>query len=314
MKKINIRRNEPMSLHTSLKTGGPALMYAEPPGVETLAELLSAAREDRCPTFILGGGTNLLVADKGIRALVINTCRIRQAGICPPGEAGDSLPAGGHYLYAGAGLPISEAACIAARESLEGLDFIYAMPGSVGGAVWMNARCYGFSVADVLESVSFLDTGAALPRKKTRAEADFMAGFGYKLSPFQPGGSLQGAVITEAVFRLTPGDGEKIRKNMRRIEEDRRAKGHFAAPSAGSVFKNNRALGEPTGKILDKLGLRGLRRGGARLSPLHGNIIINTGGAASADIRGLMETLRKRAEDELGVRLEPEIIFAGDWK
>jgi UDP-N-acetylmuramate dehydrogenase len=311
MKKINIRRNELMSLHTTFKTGGPARMYAEPAGAEELAELLAAARADECPVFILGGGANLLVADKGIRALVVGTCRMRQTEIYRAEETGS--PSGGYCLRAGAGLPVSEAARLAAQESLEGLDFIYAMPGSAGGAVWMNARCYGFSVADALESVSFLDADSLLPRKMTRADAAFMAGFGYKSSPFQPGGSLQGAVITETVFRLTPGDGEKIRENMRRIEEDRRAKGHFAAPSAGSIFKNNRAFGEPTGKILDRLGLRGLCRGGARLSPLHANIIINTGGASSADIRGLIETLQKRAADKLGIQLEPEIIFAGEW-
>jgi UDP-N-acetylmuramate dehydrogenase len=318
MKKINIRRNEPMSLHTSFKTGGPAQMYAEPPGPEALAELLAAARADGCPVFILGGGANLLVADKGIRGIVINTCRIRGAEILGPEEAGQrpgaALPGGGHYLYAGAGLPAGEAALLAEKASLGGLEFIHAMPGSVGGAVWMNARCYGVSTADILESVSFLDKDQFFPRKKTRADKDFIAAFGYKKSPFQPGGSLEGAVITGAAFRLSPGDREKIKNAMRRIEEDRRAKGHFAAPSAGSVFKNNRAFGEPTGKILDRLGLRGLARGGARVSPLHANIIINNGGASSADIRGLIETLQTRAGDELGIRLEPEIIFAGDWE
>jgi UDP-N-acetylmuramate dehydrogenase len=311
MKKINIRGNEPMSLHTSFKTGGPAELYAEPSGPEALAELLAAARADGCPVFILGGGANLLVADKGIRGIVINTRRLCGAGLCRPEQAGI---AGGHFLYAGAGLPAGETALLAARASLTGLEFIHAMPGSVGGAVWMNARCYGACVADILESVDFLDKDRLRPHQKTRADGDFMAGFGYKKSPFQPGATLEGAVITRAVFRLEPGDGEEITRAMRRIEEDRRAKGHFTAPSAGSVFKNSRAFGEPTGKILDKLGLRGLARGGARVSPLHANIIINAGGASSADIRGLIETLQKRAADELGFQLEPEIIFAGEWE
>ena len=298
-KKINIRENEPMSLHTSFKTGGPARLFAEPQDRAQLAELLEAARQDKLPVLIVGGGANILAADTGISGLVIAAGGLRRCVV------------EGSFLRAEAGLPVSDAAGIAADSCLAGLDFIHAMPGSVGGAVWMNARCYGFSVCDVLEEVSFL--AADTLREEKRGGEAFLAEFSYKKSPFQPGGPCAGGIITEAVFRLRPGDSREIRENMRRIEEDRRAKGHFLAPSAGSVFKNNRAFGKPTGQILDELGLRGLRLGGAQVSPLHGNIIMNTGNASSTDIRGLMELLAQRAKEERGIELEPEIIFVGDW-
>jgi UDP-N-acetylmuramate dehydrogenase len=303
---IEIRENEAMNLHTAFKTGGPAEMYAEPENAESLICLLSEARQKRHPVFIMGGGANLLVADRGIRGLVINTSRLRKFKIEESG--------GAYILKAEAGLPVSDAAAIAADAGLEGLEFIYAMPGSAGGAVWMNARCYGLSAADALESVSFLEKDSLGLQKKERDNAEFMAAFAYKKSPFQPGEKLDGAVIAETAFRLRRGDTGALWKKMREIEADRKAKGHFLAPSAGSVFKNNRAFGSPTGKILDKLGFRNFTLGGARVSPLHANIIINEGKASSADIRSLIEIMQNRAAQELGFQLEPEIVFAGEWE
>jgi UDP-N-acetylmuramate dehydrogenase len=302
---IEIRENEPMSLHTSFKTGGPAEMYAEPENPESLLCLLQEARRGEYPVFILGGGANLLVADKGIRGLVIGARRLRGCKIEKTG--------GAYRLKTGAGLPVSEAAATAADAGLAGLEFIYAMPGSAGGAVWMNARCYGASVSEVLESVSFIEPRSLNVQTKGREDERFMAAFTYKKSPFQPGETLEGAVILETVFRLRPGDKTELGNAMRKIEEDRRAKGHFLAPSAGSIFKNNRAFAAPTGEILDKLGFRNFALGGARVSPLHANIIINEGRASSADIRALIETMQTRAARELGFQLEPEIVFAGEW-
>jgi len=307
MKKINIRENEPMHLHTTFKTGGPARLFAEPSGPGELTQLLDAAALDGYPVFILGGGANLLVADKGINALVITTHRMQKIEIIKTENPDSSL------LYAQAGTAVSEAAVMASNSGLAGMEFLHKLPGSVGGAVYMNARCYGLSLADVLEEVSFFSPGSKNIEKRTRNDKNFFAEFDYKKSPFQNGCSCAGAVILEAAFRLTPGNPEELWKKMRDIEKDRSEKGHFIAPCAGSVFKNNRAFGEPTGRILDELGMRGLTLGGAQVSPLHANIIINTGGARSADIRRLIETIQKRAVDERHIQLEPEIIFVGDW-
>ncbi len=300
LKKINISgriaADEPMSLHTTFETGGPADIYAEPATPGEAARLLEEARRLDLPAFVLGGGANILVSDRGVRGLVLST-----AGM-------GGIRVDGAVLTAGAGAPVSRAAEAAADAGLGGLDFIYAMPGSVGGALWMNARCYDSSIADVLESVEFLG-GAARPERAGRDDPAFMAGFAYKKSPFQS----DGRVILEASFRLRPADPEALWKRMREIRADRTAKGHFLAPSAGSVFKNNRDFGSPSGAIIDRLGLRGFSVGGARVSPLHANIILNTGGATARDIRVLIETVQKRVFDAFGFRLEPEILFVGDW-
>lgn len=300
LKKINISgrilTDEPMSRHTTFRTGGPADIYAEPADAGETALLLGEARRLDIPVFILGGGANILIADRGIRGLVVGTAGLRKIRI------------EGNILTAGAGLPVSDAAEYAADAGLGGLDFIYAMPGSTGGALWMNARCYDASVSDVLESVRFLDEDLRVRESHAR-DAGFIAEFAYKKSPFQG----RNRVILDASFRLRPEPRDELRKKMDAIRADRAAKGHFLAPCAGSVFKNNRDFGAPSGVIIDRLGFRGMTIGGAQVSPLHANIIVNSGGASAADIRSLIETIRDRVEAEFGFLLEPEILFAGDW-
>lgn len=319
MKKINIsgplcplRENEDMKAHTTFKTGGPAELFAEPATSGEVETLLREARAAGLPVLVTGEGANLLVSDRGVSGLVISTRRLASLFLEKPRERPPVNPRAGQQetviLRAGAGASISRAAAFAADSGLGGLEFLYSMPGSAGGAVWMNARCYGFSVSDVLESVIFLDAGLAL-RYADMKEPLFRGGFGYKRSPFQ----AESSFILEAAFCLRPSLPHEAWKKMRAIEEDRRAKGHFAAPSAGSVFKNNRAFGAPTGEILDGLGFRGRAEGGARVSPLHANIIINEKNASSSDIRRLIEILQTAAAEKTGFRLEPEIIYAGDW-
>jgi UDP-N-acetylmuramate dehydrogenase len=204
----------------------------------------------------------------------------------------------------GSGLPVSDAAADLADRGLAGLDFLYAMPGSVGGAVWMNARCYGSSIIDVLHSVDVVTPEGTAETYEPR-EGDF----GYKVSPFQ----TNEAVILAATLRLRREEPAAIWTRMREHEEDRSTKGHFSGPSAGSVFKNNREFGSPSGKIIDSLGLRGHQVGGARVSDRHANIIINTGNATAADIRTLIEYVETQVREQLGLQLEREVLFAGDW-
>ena len=300
LKKINIsgeiRENEPLRLHTTFKVGGPADLFIRPRTAEEFVAVLKAAREETLPFFILGGGANLLVSDRGIRGVTVDTSRLAELRV----EAGT--------LFAGAGLPVSAASEKAAEESLAGLEFIYAMPGSVGGALWMNARCYDFSVSDVLASVRYLDENLE-ERLLRREDPLFQTGFAYKVSPFQP----RAWTILEAGFRLRPGAKAELWERMNEIKRDRTEKGHFLAPSAGSVFKNNRAFGAPSGAIIDRLGLRGFTLGGAQVSPRHANIIYNTGNATAADIKNLVEHVRGRVLQATGFSLEPEILFVGDW-
>jgi len=169
----------------------------------------------------------------------------------------------------------------------------------------MNARCYDREVADALETVESLGPGLAPLRRGVEPGA-----WGYKRSPFQNATE----VIVRAVFRLQPADPRLVEEAMRRHREDRIAKGHFLHPCAGSVFKNDRAFGKPTGRIIDELGLKGLAVGGAQVAPYHGNIIVHRGGATAEDVRLLIERLEREVAERLGLRLEREVILAGDWR
>lgn len=284
---------EPMRDHTSFRIGGPADLFLVPADLDDLAAALAVLRAEGAPVFLLGGGTNLLVADRGIRGAVVDLCGIR------------GLEAGPGTVSALCGTPMDEAVSFARDRGLSGLEFAASLPGTVGGAVWMNARCYDREVADALESVESLDAGLELRRRRVEPGA-----WGYKRSPFQS----TTEVIVRAVFRLESADPRLIEEAMRRHREDRIAKGHFRHPCAGSVFKNDRAFGKPTGRIIDELGLKGLAIGGAQVAPYHGNIIVNLGGATAADVRALIERLEREVADRLGLRLEREVILAGDWQ
>jgi UDP-N-acetylmuramate dehydrogenase len=291
-----------MSAHTTFRVGGPADVWARPSGsdAESLAaSVLRAAREEAVPVFVLGGGANLVVADAGIRGLVLDTAGCSSACFETVGN-GSPEP----VFAAGAGLSVDAAVEACAARSLGGLEFLAGMPGSVGGAVWMNARCYGRSISDVLVETTILDE--QLDRVAVPFDPD---AFGYKRSPFQS----RGALIVSARFRLEPKPEADIRKTADANRSDRKEKGHYRLPSAGSAFKNDYAFGKPTGKIVDELGLRGLRIGGALVAPWHGNIIVNSGDATAADIRALAEEVTFRVERAVGLRLEPEILFVGDW-
>jgi UDP-N-acetylmuramate dehydrogenase len=283
---------EPMSGHTSFRLGGPADLFLAPLDAEDLAAALAYLRRAGTPAFLLGGGTNLLVADRGIRGAVIDLTGIR--GL----EVGDGT------IAALCGTPIDDVACHAHERGLSGLEFAASLPGTVGGAVWMNARCYEREIADALESVESLDAGLVARRRTVDPAA-----WGYKRSPFQSADE----VIVRAVFRLGAGDPIAIGDEMRRHREDRVAKGHFRHPCAGSVFKNDRSFGKPTGRLIDELGLKGLAVGDAQVAPFHGNIIVNLGRATAADVRALIERVEREVADRLGLRLEREVVLAGDW-
>jgi UDP-N-acetylmuramate dehydrogenase len=192
----------------------------------------------------------------------------------------------------------------AAEQGWAGPEFLAGMPGTVGGAVWMNARCMEKSISGMLIETEIIDETCKqeiVPYK----DGDFS----YKKSPFQG----REVLILSAKFRVYGRETEEIRREAESLRRDREAKGHFRAPSAGSAFKNNRAFGKPTGKIIDELGLRGFSVGGAAVAPWHGNFIINTGNAAAEDIRALVDTVTEKVRAAHGFTLEPEILFVGDW-
>jgi UDP-N-acetylmuramate dehydrogenase len=288
--------DEPMSWHTSFRVGGSADMFVRPAGdifPDYAALLRESARSEDIPLFMLGGGANIVVADRGIRGLVLDTGGWRGAFAAET------------ELCVRAGTFVDDAVEAAAAAGLGGLEFLAGMPGTMGGAVWMNARCYGRSVSDVLVETEILDESGARQWVPSRPEE-----FDYKKSPFQG----RDVLILQARFALRPRPEAEIRGEMAEHRQDRENKGHYRYPSAGSTFKNNRDFGKPTGQIIDELGLRGLAIGGAQVAPWHGNIIINAGNASAADIRALTLEVAARVKAAAGLVLEPEILFVGDWK
>jgi len=299
---IDIRYNEPMAAYTTFKTGGPADCLLRPSGGNFPAfavELLAAARIEKIPVFILGGGANILVSDAGISGIVLDT-----GGWTGISESPTQNPLSPVFR---AGTTLDAAAEAAADAGLSGLEFFAGMPGTVGGAVWMNARCYRKETSDVLAETEVIDFSVT-PPEHNRLPVD-KDKFAYKQSPFQGCAVL----IVSAMFKLTPKDPGSIRAEMDSCRRDREEKGHYRFPSAGSVFKNNTAFGNPTGKIIDELGLRGFQTGGAQVAPWHGNIIINKGEATAADIRKLIEEVASRVKAATSFVLEPEILFIGRW-
>jgi UDP-N-acetylmuramate dehydrogenase len=304
---IEVRYDEPMAAHSSFKVGGPADCWIRPAGEgfpEFAASLFTAARAEQIPVFVLGGGANILVADSGFRGIVVDMGG--WAGEMPLGEGRQGVPAQNVVRFR-AGTSVDTAAGIVAEAGLSGLEFLAGMPGSIGGAVWMNARCYGREIADVLADTDLIDFSGSKPQC-LRLAVD-KSEFGYKKSPFQ----VRDCLILSASFHLTQADSRQIRGMMDANRKDRKEKGHYRFPSAGSVFKNDPHFGKPSGKIIDELGLCGLQKGGAQVAPWHGNIIINTGGAAASDVRALAEEVADRVKTATGFTLEPEILFVGEW-
>jgi UDP-N-acetylmuramate dehydrogenase len=285
----DVLTQEKMSLHTTFKIGGPADYFVVPKDIEALIKAREAAIQAGLKCFILGGGANVLFPDSGYKGVIIATGGLDQIFLETNG-----------LLHAGCGAAISDVAQFASSAGRAGLQFFYSMPGSTGGAIYMNARCYNASISDALKAAVYLDREGNVCTLETEA-----GGFGYKKSPFQ----TNGGIILEGIFATTCGNAETLGREMEGYKADREAKGHFAYPCAGSVFKNNREFGLPSGKIIDNLGLRGYTVGGAKISEHHANIIVNSGHATAQDVKDLVSLVQERVKEAFGFRLEREIIY-----
>jgi len=296
---INFRYNEPMRDHTTFKVGGPADCWLSPQGggfTPFCVNLLNICRTENVNIFIMGGGANIVVSDNGIRGITLDM----------NGWKGEIYSRGNEVIFK-SGTSIDKAVDTAAEASLCGLEFLAGMPGTVGGAVWMNARCYGSEIADVLNWVDVIsyDNGKYEIERIEKNAVDFA----YKESPFQK----MDCIILSAAFKVRKGEKEKILTEMNKNRDDREKKGHYRLPCAGSAFKNDHDFGKPTGQIIDELGLKGAQIGGAQIAPYHGNIIVNTGDASAKDIRALVEDTALKVKEKTGLTLQPEILFVGEW-
>ncbi|HWR10412.1 MAG TPA: UDP-N-acetylmuramate dehydrogenase [Rectinemataceae bacterium] len=291
-----IQISEPMAAHTTFRIGGPADIFIRINSPAELGSALARLADEGIPRFILGKGANILVGDEGIRGAVLDL-----SGLSWARSAGASLKAG-------AGLSVNKLCEDALALELCGLENFYGMPGSLGGAIYMNARCYEKDFSETIVEIDAISPDGE--EKILHPRPDQWA---YKKSPFQPGGTWAGWIIVGATFALGEGKAERDAGIMRSRKLDRIGKGHYRLPSAGSVFKNNRAFGRPTGAILDSLGMKGARIGDAAVSTWHANIFVNEGKATARDMRALIEKAQAMALSAYGFELEPEVLFIGEF-
>ena len=288
-----VERDYPLARLTTVRTGGPGDYYARPDSLERLVELLRWADEAQIAVGVVGSGSNLLIADAGFRGLVMKL----DGALATIEREGDRLVCGG-----GARLP--QSAAHAARAGLSGLEFGVNIPGTVGGAVKMNANAYGGDLSRVLEWVEI-----ATPEGSGRRAPDEL-GFSYRRSNLGPR-----EVVARASFALTPAEPESVKGTLAEMRTARRAAQPSGIKTFGSTFKNPddpRAEGRSAGILLDEAGCRGLTVGGARFSEKHANFVENTGDATTADVIALMAEGRRRVRERFGVELEPEVQFLGE--
>ena len=284
---LELRRDEPMSRHTTFKVGGPAALMALPAGEEQLAAAVKLARMEGIEPLFVGLGSNLLVDDGGLQALVIKTAP--QMNLCR---------VDGNRITAWAGAPLAQVANKAADHGLTGLEFAHGIPGSLGGAVVMDAGAYDGEMRQVVRSVRALNRNCEV-EELTAEQCEF----GYRHSVFSDGNRL----VISAEMELQPGTEAAIRGRMAELMEKRKSKQPLEWPSAGSTFK--RPAGYFAAALIDQCGLKGLRIGGAQVSEKHAGFVINAGGATCRDILDLMDAVRERVFRETGVELEPEVKY-----
>ena len=281
--------NEPLSEHTTFKIGGPAKLFVMPDDPAEVAEVLALCREANIPSFILGAGSDLLVSDEGYDGVIVALAQDLLA-----------VTADDTCLTCQAGVPIAEASEMACELGLSGLEFACGIPGSVGGACYMNAGAYGGCIADVLESVRVL-----YPDGSVRDLNVQDLNLGYRKSRIAD----EGLVVLSATFALSRADQETIRETMDELTQRREEKQPLDLPSAGSTFK--RPEGYFAGKLIMDAGLMGYQVGGAAVSTKHAGFVVNLGGATAADVRAVIAHVQDEVERQFGVRLEPEVRFLG---
>ncbi len=279
-----IKTNEPMSRHTTFRIGGPARYYVRPKTREQLARTAMLCRRENVSWYVVGHGSNLLAGDEGYDGVILSTEGLTQCQV------------EGEEMRAEAGLLLSRAAKEAARMSLGGFEFAAGIPGTVGGAVVMNAGAYGSELKDVLTWVRVLDTeGKILTLEAGELE------LGYRTSRIPS----EGYVVLEAGFKLAAGDREAILGRMEELAAKRREKQPLDYPSAGSTFK--RPAGHFAGKLIEDAGLRGFRVGGAQVSEKHCGFVVNRKDATAADVMELCREVKRRVREQSGVELELEV-------
>ena len=299
---LSLMQDEPMKKHTTFRIGGPADYYAEP-DVSQISKLIEIAKACDMPVAVIGNGSNLLVGDKGIRGLVIGIGKGLSTIEVTEAVAQQSTAQGnGHVITAGAGAILAAVAAKAAEASLSGLEFASGIPGSVGGAVVMNAGAYGGEIKDVLIDATVLTAEGEL-RTVTRDELDLS--YRHSIVP------EKGYIVLSARFRLTSKPQDEIKSYMAELRAKRVEKQPLEYPSAGSTFK--RPEGYFAGKLIMDAGLRGYSVGDAQVSGKHCGFVVNKGEATAADVLTLIKDVQETVLKQFGVKLEPEVKMIGEF-
>src|SRR5437588_11168957 len=288
-----VRQGEPLATRTSFGIGGPAEYFAEMSNPQSIQVVLDGCRLRGIPYLLLGAGTNLLIADAGIEGLVVRVVN-------------RDHEVEGTRVRAGAGLKMMRLARIAADANLRGIEFAIGVPGSVGGAVYQNAGCWGKELREVL-----VEAEGYVPGNGGRRWSPADLELGYRTSALRDG-PLKGALVISATVQLQRGDGEEAKQLMARLTRERNSTEPIKTKNCGSVFKN--PPGDSAGRLVQAAGLKGAREGAAVVSSLHGNFIINEGGATAADVRRLIERVMAEVKRRFGIQLEPEVEMVGRWK
>ena len=282
---------EPMSSHTTFRIGGPAEVFLMPESYEQIRSALALCREEGLPYFVLGNGSNLLVSDSGYRGVIIQMDR----------NMGD-IELKGTEIRACAGALLSSVAAAARKASLTGFEFAGGIPGTLGGAVVMNAGAYGGEMKDVLREVTVMTKEGDI-----RVIPSDRLELGYRTSIIKKAGYL----VLEAVISLEKGDPQAIQEKTKELASKRTEKQALDYPSAASTFK--RPEGYFAGKLIMDSGLRGFRVGGAQVSEKHCGFVINTGGATAKDVKELMDHVIRTVKEKYNITLEPEVKFLGEF-
>lgn len=288
----SIKVKERMASHTTFRIGGPADYYVTPNTIEELAAVVGLCRQEEMPYYVVGNGSNLLVSDKGYRGVII--AMTDSLGFCK---------IEGTRVSAGAGIRLYRLAKAIEEAGLTGFEFAAGIPGTLGGALVMNAGAYGFEMKDILVSANVLDpSGEILTLTGEELE------LGYRHSCIHE----KGYIVLEAVFELVPGDAARIRETMEELSRRRREKQPLDYPSAGSTFK--RPAGNFAGKLIEEAGLRGYQSGGAQVAEKHCGFVINRDHATAADVRTLCLEVARQVKEHSGIDLEMEVKMLGEFQ
>jgi UDP-N-acetylmuramate dehydrogenase len=284
-----IRRGVPMSEITSFKIGGPADLILYPRDLQDLQIVTARCGDQGVKYFLLGNGTNLLVSDRGVREPLINLS-----------HGFKEIKKEGYKVVAGGGVGLPQLLRFCAANALSGLELLAGIPGTVGGGIRMNAGSWGAEIGDLISSLMVMDRAGGIRWVKQEE-----VGFGYRGTNLHPE-----EIILQGVFSLHKGEGSEITKRTEASLRKRKKTQPLLLPSAGSIFKNPQGI--PAGRLIEEVGLKGMRRGDAVVSNLHANFIVNEGGARTRDVLGLIDMIQKRVYQEKGVGLELEVLIIGE--